>query len=80
MFKKFRISLLLFPLIISACKMDFYGDLYTSDLIDVAENSNEFVLPMEVRFQVTDCEDDLTGVHNTLFKCHSTKFSQKSFI
>ena len=48
--------------------MDFYGDLYTSDLIDVAENSNEFALPMEVRFQVTDCEDDLTGVHNTLTK------------
>ena len=66
MIKKFRIVLLLFPLIISACKMDFYGDLYTSDLIDVAENSNEFALPMEVRFQVTDCEDDLTGVHNTL--------------
>lgn len=46
--------------------MDFYGDLYTSDLIDVAENSNEFVLPMEVRFQVSDCEEDLTDVHNTL--------------
>ena len=52
--------------LISACKIDFNGDLYTSDLIDVAENGSEFTLPMEINFQVSSCDEDLTGMHNTL--------------
>src|SRR5210317_64991 len=51
---------------ISACKIDFNGDLYTSDLIDVAENGSEFTLPMEINFQVSSCDEDLTSMHNTL--------------
>ncbi len=58
----------LFPILffVSACKIDFNGELYTSDLIDVAENGSEFTLPMEVSFQVSTCDDDLTSMHNTL--------------
>ena len=43
MIKKFRIVLLLFPLIISACKMDFYGDYYNptyQGLIDLGVKPN----------------------------------------
>lgn len=60
--------IILFPILvfITACKIDFNGDLYTSDLIDVAENGSESTLPMEVSFQVSSCEDDLTSFHNTL--------------
>jgi hypothetical protein len=60
--------IILFPILvfITACKIDFNGDLYTSDLIDVAENGSESTLPMEVGFQVSSCEDDLTSFHNTL--------------
>jgi len=60
--------ILLLPILFlfSACKIDFNGDLYTSDLIDVAENSSELTLPMEVSFQVSSCDEDLTSMHNTL--------------
>lgn len=53
-------------LFIGACKINFNGDLYTSDLIDVAENSSEISLPMEVSFQVSSCDEDLTSMHSTL--------------
>ena len=60
------IFLLPILVLISACKIDFNGELYTSDLIDVAENGSKFTLPMEVSFQVSSCDEDLTDMHNTL--------------
>jgi len=47
-------------LIITGCKIDFTGDLYTSDLIDLANTTEnkQFNLPMEVAYQVSDCESD----------------------
>ena len=47
-------------LILTGCKIDFTGDLYTSDLIDLANTSEnkQFNLPMEVAYQVSDCESD----------------------
>jgi len=53
-----RLKILLILLIISslsACKMDFNGDLYTSDLIKVSEEGSTLNLPMEIKFQVTSC-------------------------
>ena len=51
------ISLFLF---LTGCKIDFTGDLYTSDLIDLANtiDNKQFNLPMEVAYQVSDCESD----------------------
>jgi len=51
------ISLTIF---LSGCKIDFTGDLYTSDLIDLAntEENKQFNLPMEISYQVSDCETD----------------------
>lgn len=60
------IFLLPILLLLGACKIDFKGELYTSDLIDVAENGSKFTLPMEVSFQVSSCDEDLTDMHNTL--------------
>ena len=55
-------SLIFFILILflSGCKIDFTGDLYTSDLIDLANTTEnkQFNLPMEVAYQVSDCESD----------------------
>lgn len=51
--------LLLIIFLLSGCKINFVGDLYTSDLIDLA-NTNEnknFILPMEIEYQVSDCTD-----------------------
>ena len=47
-------------LILTGCKIDFTGDLYTSDLIDLANTTEnkQFNLPMEVAYQVSDCESD----------------------
>ena len=47
-------------LILTGCKIDFTGDLYTSDLIDLANtiDNKQFNLPMEVAYQVSDCESD----------------------
>ena len=47
-------------LILTGCKIDFTGDLYTSDLIDLANTTENklFNLPMEVAYQVSDCESD----------------------
>tara|TARA_B100000029_G_scaffold508698_1_gene596216 strand:- start:529 stop:1209 length:681 start_codon:yes stop_codon:yes gene_type:complete len=56
---KFLIVIILITFL-SGCKIDFTGDLYTSDLIDLAntEESKQFNLPMEVAYQVSDCETD----------------------
>jgi len=54
-----KILLIFLYLCLSSCKINFFADLYTSDLIDLA-NSNDakiIYLPMEVEFQVASCED-----------------------
>ena len=59
MIKKSLTSIILI-LILTGCKIDFTGDLYTSDLIDLANTleDKQFNLPMEVAYQVSDCESD----------------------
>ena len=59
MIKK-SLTLIILILILTGCKIDFTGDLYTSDLIDLANTSEnkQFNLPMEVAYQVSDCESD----------------------
>ena len=59
MIKKF-LTLISLILILTGCKIDFTGDLYTSDLIDLANTTEnkQFNLPMEVAYQVSDCESD----------------------
>ena len=59
MIKKTLILIVLI-LILTGCKIDFTGDLYTSDLIDLANTTEnkQFNLPMEVAYQVSDCESD----------------------
>ena len=59
MIKKSLIFIVLI-LFLSGCKIDFTGDLYTSDLIDLANTTEnkQFNLPMEVAYQVSDCESD----------------------
>ena len=46
-------------LFFAACRIDFVGDLYTSDLKDSAITKSDkiFNLPMEISFQVVACED-----------------------
>ena len=50
----------------SACKIDFEGDIYTSDLMDVLENRSQIDIPMLVSFQVSSCDEDLYDLHSTL--------------
>ncbi len=56
----FIITYISLILILAGCKIDFTGDLYTSDLIDLANTTEnkQFNLPMEVAYQVSDCESD----------------------
>ena len=53
------------------CKIDFTGDLYTSDLINLANSKEEkiFNLPMEIAYQVTSCEgtDSVNSIISTYF-------------
>jgi len=61
-------------LLVSGCKLDFVGDLYTSDLVDLA-NSNELKninLPMEISYQVASCEqaDETNRMISTYFLEH----------
>ena len=46
-------------LFLTACKINFTADLYTSDLIELAKSNNPEIisLPMEIEFQVASCED-----------------------
>jgi len=57
------IILISLVLMFSGCKIDFTGDLYTSDLIDLAntKENKKFSLPMEIAYQVSDCESDETS-------------------
>jgi len=63
--------LILVFLLLTSCKINFIADLYTSDLIDLANSGNPEIirLPMEVEFQVADCEDlsDEKRVMSTYF-------------
>ena len=63
--KKILLIFLIIPFL-SACKIDFYGDLYTSDLIKVSEEGNTLTFPMEVKFQVTSCTEGLDELNETL--------------
>jgi len=67
MFSKLKILLLLLIIpSLSACKMDFNGDLYTSDLIKVSKEGGTLNLPMEIKFQVTSCTESLSDLNQTL--------------
>ncbi len=57
MFK--NLSIILLFIIFVGCRIDFVGDLYTSDLQDLATTKSDksFNLPMEISFQVAACED-----------------------
>ena len=61
---------------LSACKIDFEGDIYTSDLMDVLENRAQIDIPMIVSFQVSSCDEDLYDLHSTL----SDYFLEYSYI
>ncbi len=52
------LTILLF-IIFVGCRIDFVGDLYTSDLQDLAitKSDKSLNLPMEISFQVAACED-----------------------
>tara|TARA_B100000029_G_C17342077_1_gene875676 strand:+ start:214 stop:843 length:630 start_codon:yes stop_codon:yes gene_type:complete len=63
-------------LAITACKIDFNGDLYTSDLIKVSKEDSNISLPMEIKFQVTSCGEDLNELNQTL----SGYFSNYKFL
>ena len=63
--KKILFIFLIIPFL-SACKIDFYGDLYTSDLIKVSEEGNTLTFPMEIKFQVTSCTEGLSELNETL--------------
>ena len=54
-----NLFIILFFFIFASCRIDFIGDLYTSDLKDLANNKEDkvFNLPMEISFQVAACED-----------------------
>ncbi len=53
-------------LILSGCKIDFVGELYTSDLINVAKTGESINLPMEISFQVSSCDEDLTSLNEKI--------------
>ena len=56
--------LILFGL--SSCKIDFVGDVYTSDLISIAEKGGSINLPMEISFQVSSCDEDQTSLNKKI--------------
>ena len=57
---------LLLTILLSGCKIDFNGDLFTADLIEVAKTGKSVNLPMEIRFQVSSCDEDLTAFSNKI--------------
>tara|TARA_Y100000590_G_scaffold440873_1_gene566826 strand:+ start:1975 stop:2646 length:672 start_codon:yes stop_codon:yes gene_type:complete len=65
-------SIIIFTILflLTGCKIDFTGDLYTSDLIDLANSieDKKFNLPMEISYQVSDCEtDEVSRMISTYF-------------
>ena len=73
---KNKILILISLFVITACKIDFNGDLYTSDLIKVSKEDTNVSLPMEIKFQVTSCGEDLNELNQTL----SGYFSNYKFL
>ncbi len=62
-----RLFVFLFlTILLSGCKIDFNGDLFTADLIEVAKTGKSVNLPMEIRFQVSSCDEDLTAFSNKI--------------
>ena len=57
---------LFLTILLSGCKIDFNGDLFTADLIEVAKTGKSVNLPMEIRFQVSSCDEDLTVFSNKI--------------
>ena len=57
---------LFLTILLSGCKIDFNGDLFTADLIEVANTGKSINLPMEIRFQVSSCDEDLTTFSNKI--------------
>ena len=57
---------LFLTILLSGCKIDFNGDLFTADLIEVAKTGKSVNLPMEIRFQVSRCDEDLTAFSNKI--------------
>ena len=58
-------------LILSGCKFNFTGDLFTSDLVELANTAEDknFILPMEIQYQVSSCEetDEANRIISTYF-------------
>ncbi len=56
---------------LQGCKINFTGDLFTSDLIELAntKESKIFTLPMEIEYQVSTCEetDEVNRIISTYF-------------
>tara|TARA_B100000700_G_scaffold222677_1_gene245420 strand:+ start:107 stop:760 length:654 start_codon:yes stop_codon:yes gene_type:complete len=73
--KRFIFIFLIF--LLTSCKINFFADLYTSDLIELANSNNQKILslPMEVEFQVASCED-----LDTEKRIMSTFFSDFEFL
>ena len=67
-FMKIKSILLLITvlLFLNGCKIDFSGDLYTSDLLAIANEGGSINLPMEIRFQISSCDEDLTSLNNKI--------------
>jgi hypothetical protein len=65
--KNTKLYLIIFIfLFLSSCKIDFVGDIYTSDLISIAEKGGSINLPMEISFQVTSCDDDNSSLNKKI--------------
>lgn len=65
--KNTKLYLIIFLfLFLSSCKIDFVGDIYTSDLISIAEKGGSINLPMEISFQVTSCDDDNSSLNKKI--------------
>jgi hypothetical protein len=60
------ILFLLISVSLSGCKINFEGDVYTSDIIDAFDENSTIFIPMQISFQVSSCDEDLNDLHNEL--------------
>ena len=58
--------LIILSFILTGCKIDFNGNLYTSDLLTIAKEGGSINLPMEIQFQISSCDEDLTSLNNKI--------------
>ena len=66
-FKNIKFYLIFFAfLFLSGCKINFVGDIYTSDLISIAAKGGLINLPMEISFQVTSCDEDNSSLNKKI--------------